>query len=127
MAKILWIAAGGAVGSVLRYFVHGWTQSLAGGVFPWGILLVNVTGCLAIGILGAFFAGPHLVRDEYRAALLIGVLGAYTTFSTFGWDTFALTQQGERNLAIVNVLLSNLLGLTAVWAGFFLAEKCFRV
>ena len=127
MVKLLLIAAGGAVGSLLRYLVSGWGQSLIGGWFPLGTLIVNVSGCLVIGALGGFFAGPQLVREEYRVALLVGVLGAYTTFSNFGWETFTLARDGELRLVLANLLLNNLLGLVAVWFGYRIAEKWFGV
>jgi CrcB protein len=127
MVKLLLIAAGGAVGALLRYLVSGWGQSLVDGWFPLGTLIVNVTGCLLIGALGAFFAGPQLVREEYRVALLVGVLGSYTTFSTFGWETFTLARDGELRLALANVLLSNALALVAVWFGYRITEKWFGV
>lgn len=125
MFKLLLIAAGGAVGSVMRYLVAGWGQSLIGGWFPLGTLVVNVTGCLLIGALAAFFAGPQLVREEYRVALLVGVLGAYTTYSTFGWETLTLARDGQLRLALVNLLLSNVLGLAAVWFGYRVTEQWF--
>jgi fluoride exporter len=127
MVKLLFIAAGGAVGSVMRYLVSGWGQSLVGGWFPLGTLTVNVTGCLLIGILGAYFAGPQLVREEYRLAVMIGALGAFTTFSTFGFETFTLARDGELRWALANLLLSNGLGLVCVWFGYRMAEKWFGV
>lgn len=127
MVKLLLIAAGGAVGTLLRYLVSGWGQSLADGWFPLGTLLANVTGCLLFGALGAYFAGPQLIREEYRVALLVGFLGAYTTYSTFSWETFTLARDGELRLALVNVLLSNALALVAVWIGYRIAEKWFGV
>ncbi len=85
--------------------------------------MVNVLGCIAIGGLGAWLAGPTLVRPEHRAALLIGLLGAFTTFSTFGWETFELMNDGQFTRAGVNVLMSNGLGLAGVWLGYRLAEQ----
>lgn len=125
MLKLVLVAAGGALGSVLRYLLSWWIQGSA--VFPWGILVVNVSGCLAIGILATVFAGPGLNRDEYRAAVLIGVLGGYTTFSSFGWDTFRLATGGQLGLAVTYVLLTNILGLGAVWVGNRLAVTWFGV
>jgi CrcB protein len=117
--KLLMIAGGGAVGSVLRYVIAGWVQGLvdAQGPFPWGILAVNVTGCLAIGVLTALFAGPLPARADVQLALIAGLLGGYTTFSSFGRDTFALAGSGHLGLAALNVLLSNVLGVLAVWGG----------
>jgi CrcB protein len=125
--KILLVAAGGAIGSVLRYVVGGWIQGKAGSSFPTGTLVVNVTGCFAIGFLGMLLTGPVLIREEYRVAVLIGVLGGYTTFSTFGRETFMLTNEGQWWFAAMNLLLSNAVGLLAVWGGHRLAERWFGV
>lgn len=125
MVKIAMIAAGGAVGATLRYLISGYAQRHTDGLFPVGTLFVNVIGCLIIGSLGALFAGPHLIREEYRAAVLVGVLGAFTTFSTFGWETFSLLNAGQIRLAVVNVVLSNGVGLAAVWIGYRLGERWF--
>ena len=121
MTKLLFIAGGGALGSVLRYLVAGWGQRLTPGVFPLGTLLVNVSGCLLIGYLGTLFAGPAVIRDEYRLALLVGLLGGFTTFSTFGYESWALLSDREWGLAGANFLLTNVLGLAAVWLGHRLA------
>ena len=121
MTRYLLIACGGAAGSVLRYLVAGWGQRLTAGVFPVGTLLVNVTGCLLIGYVGTLLAGPAIVREEYRLALLVGFLGGFTTFSTFGYENWALMSDREWGLAGANVLLSNVLGLAAVWLGNRLA------
>lgn len=125
MMKVLLIAVGGGAGTLFRYFLSGWGQSFANGWFPLGTLLVNLAGCLLIGALGAFFAGPHLIREEYRLALLVGVLGGLTTYSSFGWETFALAKDGEMWLALANILLTNVLGLFAVWFGYRVAENWF--
>ena len=125
MEKILLIAVGGGVGALLRYLISGWGQTLVDGWFPLGTLIVNSLGCLLIGSLGAYFAGPQLIREEYRIALLVGVLGAFTTFSTFSWETLSLARDGELRLALVNVVLNNVLALTAVWFGYRITEKWF--
>jgi len=127
MLKWLLIAAGGAFGSVLRYAVQGWVQRLGGGVFPIGTLAVNVSSCLAIGLLAGFFAGPQLIREEYRIGLTVGVLGGYSTFSTFGLESFNLANDGEFRLALLNVLLSCGVGFAAVWLGYRVAERWFGV
>ena len=127
MFKFVLIAAGGAVGALLRYAISGWAQRIASGSFPTGTLFVNLLGCFLIGFLGAFFAGPHLIRDEYRVALLVGLLGAFTTFSTFGWESFALANGGQLGLAVVNIVLSNGAGLVAVWFGYRMSEQWFGV
>lgn len=123
MAKYLWIAAGGALGSVLRYALQGWVQRLAGSGFPAGTMFVNIVGCFVLGGLSAAFAGPVLVREEYRVALTVGVLGGFTTFSTFGLETFGLAAAGESRFAWANVALSCGLGVAAVWLGYRLVER----
>jgi CrcB protein len=121
MTKLLFIALGGAAGSVARYLVAVQGQRLSQSMFPVGTLTVNVLGCLLIGLLGTLFAGPVIVREEYRFALLVGFLGGFTTFSTFGLETFSLVSDREWWLASLNVLGSNVLGLAAVWVGNRLA------
>jgi len=122
--QLLWIAIGGGLGSVLRYLLSTSTQrATGGGPFPIGTLLVNVLGCLAMGALCAAFAGPGRVREETRLFVLVGVLGGFTTFSTFAWDTFGLLEGGDRGRALANLLLSNGLGLAAVWLGYRLVSE----
>lgn len=128
MLKLLLIAAGGAVGSVLRYLIAGWVQLLAGGAFPLGTLAVNVTGCLLIGFLhAAFTTGPVLVREEYKLALTVGVLGGFTTFSTFSLETVTLAGDRELFAALLNAVASLILGCLAAWAGFRIAYNWFGV
>jgi CrcB protein len=127
MTKWILIATGGAFGSVLRYAAQGWFQRLTNGSFPVGTLAVNVIGCFLLGILAALFAGPVLIREEYRVGLTIGVLGGFTTFSTFGLETFTLANAGQFWFAALNVALSCGLGFIAVWIGYRAAEYFFGV
>ena len=90
MYRILLIFTGGGSGSVLRYLVEGWLQRLWGTSFPFGTIVVNLSGCLIIGLLGGLFFGPRPINVDYRFAILTGVLGGYTTFSTFAWETLQL-------------------------------------
>lgn len=122
MLKLLLIFAGGGVGTLLRWAVAGWVQRAAGTGFPAGTMVVNVAGCLAIGLLGAYFAGPQLVRPEVRDAILIGLLGAFTTFSTFGWETLELLRDNRWLAAAANIAMSNGVGLLGVWAGYRLGS-----
>jgi CrcB protein len=124
LEKLAYIAIGGGAGAVLRYLLSGWGQRLtAPSTFPFGTLLVNLLGCLAIGAAVAYFAGPHRVREELRLALLIGVLGGFTTFSSYAFETFSLLEDGQRLHAATNLVLSNVLGLFAVWAGYRLIQN----
>lgn len=122
-----WLAVflGAGLGGVLRFGVGGLFAGGAAGVgaFPTGTLVVNVTGCLAIGVLA-----PLLTSEPWKLFLMVGVLGGYTTFSAFGRETIELISRGEVGRAAVYVLLSNALGLAAVWAGMagaarFVASK----
>ena len=124
--KILLIACGGGLGSVLRYalasFAQRHTASITakwfGYTLPVGTLAVNLVGCLFIGVLSALFVRHELPHEQYRLALTVGVLGGFTTFSAFGLDTFALLQRGHWALALLNVSLSCVLGVAAVALGF---------
>jgi len=127
MTKWILIATGGAFGSVLRYAMQGWVQRAASGGFPLGTLAVNVLGCLLIGFLSAAFTGPLLIRQEYRLGIIVGILGGFTTFSAFGWETFSLANDREYFLAALNIVLSCGLGLVAVWIGYRAAEYWFGV
>lgn len=122
-ALLVFLASG--VGGVLRYLMSGAVQAWWGPTFPIGTLAVNVVGCLAMGFLATALTGPIIVREEYRIAVLVGLLGGFTTFSSFGRETMTLISEGEWTLAGLNVLLSNVLGLAAVWAGAALSVKLY--
>lgn len=117
MYRIGLIFLGGGAGSILRYLAQGWIQRSWGVSFPLGTLIVNLSGCFLIGLLGGLFFGPLPIDENYRFAILTGLLGGYTTFSSFGWETIKLTDDGEFLYASVNVLASVAIGLTAVWLG----------
>ena len=122
---LLLVAVGGAAGSVMRYLVGLMSQQTFGDGFPWGTLTVNVTGCLAIASLHTlllFFLPVPLLREDARVFLLVGVLGGFTTFSSFGLETLALVQSGRYAAAGVYVLLSNALGLAAAGLGLWLTK-----
>lgn len=127
MTKYFLVAVGGAAGSVLRYALQGAVQRWAGGSFPAGTVAVNVLGCLVVGFIAAAFTGPLLVREEYRVGLTIGVLGGFTTFSTFELETLHLANDGQFRLALANVVLSVGLGFAAVWAGYRCSEWWYGV
>ena len=117
--KTLLVGCGGFLGSIGRYLLGGAVHRIVQSpVFPFGTLLVNVSGCLAIGFLGGLAEERGLLSPEARVFLLIGVLGGFTTFSSFGYETFQLLRDGEMLPALLNVLLQVGLGLVGVWAGY---------
>ena len=115
IARITFIAAGGAIGSVLRYVLGGVVQQSVV-LFPIGTLAVNVAGCLAIGVLAELFTESSL-DPLYRTAVLVGVLGGFTTFSTFSLDTLKLAENRQYGLAAMNVALSLCACLAATFVG----------
>lgn len=118
MREILLVGVGGFVGSVCRYLASGWVQRLAPGVlFPWGTLAVNVAGCLGIGLAAGVVGARHWAEPEVRLAVTVGLLGGFTTFSTFGAETLGLAREGEAWRAAANVVAQVVLGLAAVWLG----------
>lgn len=123
MTKFLLIFLAGGTGSLTRYLFGGWVQRLGSESFPAGTLVVNVLGCLLIGFLTAAFSGRILIREEYRVMITIGFIGGFTTFSTFGLETFSLLNDGQVVRAATNVMLSVVLGLVAVWFGYRVAES----
>lgn len=116
MYKLLLIAAGGAAGALLRYAVSGWVQQQLGASFPWGTLAANLIGCFMIGFLWAW-AERALFSPEVSAFIFIGVIGAFTTFSTYSLETLNLLRDGEAFLAAGNVLVSTAFGLLCVFGG----------
>jgi CrcB protein len=126
MLKILFIAVGGAVGALLRYWVSGVTYKYLNGFFPWGTLIVNLSGCLIIGFLWQLFEAT-VASPSLRALFLIGFLGAYTTFSTYALETFNLIRENEVMFALYNFLLNNALGIVFVFFGFVLSRYLFTL
>ena len=117
----LLVAAGGAVGAALRYLLGRWIASRLGPDFPWGTFIVNISGCLLIGaVLGLVERGT--LPPEARLFVAVGMLGGYTTFSTFGYDTFGLLEGGEPVQAALNAFVQRALGLVAVYLGLVVAH-----
>lgn len=115
----LLVALGSAMGGTLRYWLSGLISDSVGQTFPWGTLVINVTGSFAIGLF-ATLTGPDgrlLVPGEWRQFFMIGVCGGYTTFSSFSLQTLTLAQDGEWLWASVNIALSVILCLVGVWLG----------
>lgn len=117
LKQLIMIAAGGAVGSVMRFALSTGVHRVAGRDFPYGTLSVNVIGSLLMGILYIVLIERASVGAEWRALLLIGFLGAFTTFSTFSIETLNLLENGELFKAGTNVFLSVFLCVLAAWSG----------
>lgn len=118
MFKLVIVGIGGFIGSVARYLVGGWVHQLMNNPwFPFGTLAVNIIGCFLIGLLGGLSESHQVFSPETRLFLFIGVLGGFTTFSSFGYETFALARDGELLAAVININLQIFLGLGSVWAG----------
>ena len=122
MKQLLWIAMGGAAGAMARYGVSGWVYNVMGRHFPWGTLTVNVLGSFLMGFLFDLLTERWMVPPHIRSALLVGGLGAFTTFSTFSLETLNLVDRGEPLLALGNAMLSVVACVAAVWLGVWLAR-----
>ena len=121
MVRILYIAAGGAIGAVLRYWVSGVSLRFLPAVFPYGTMVVNLAGSFLIGLLWGV-SEAVLIAQNIRLMIFIGVLGSFTTFSTFSLESFNLVRDGEYVYFALNIILSVLLGLILVFAGYFLSR-----
>lgn len=120
--QLLLISIFGVAGTLARYGMQGWVQNPAGSSFPAGTLAVNLLGCLLMGAVNRFALEHLWFPPEWRIALTIGLLGAFTTFSTFGYETVRLLEDGEWVRALLYVGLSVFGGILAVAAGMRLAE-----
>jgi fluoride exporter len=118
LRDVLLIAVAGALGSVSRYGLSGWCYRALGDRFAWGTLVVNVLGSLVLGFIMEMTLAGDLVPRSLRPAVTIGFLGAFTTFSTFGYETLRFMEEGAYWAAGQNVLANLCLGLVAVWLGF---------
>ena len=126
LLNVVLVGCGGAIGAVGRYIIADLAQRIAPRsleLFPAGTLSVNLIGCLLIGVAAAYFAGPNLVREEWRLFLLVGILGGFTTFSTFGLETFELLNERQWTWAAIYIVGSNLGGFLAVFIGYRLTES----
>ena len=122
MQRLLLIGLAGLLGTLGRYGLSGIVARRFGETFPTGTLVVNVVGCFLAGFLFHLMYERFLINEVLRTAIMIGFLGGFTTFSSFGLQTFTLLRDGEIGLATVNVLASNIAGLLTVWAGYSVAR-----
>ena len=118
-----WIVAGAVAGAPLRYFVGSHVPGGNWGSFPAGTFLVNVTGCLAIGLVLGFAEARDSLSREARLLLVTGFLGSYTTFSAFGWETYALLRDNDISRAVAYSAGSVIVGVLAVWLGATLGKQ----
>ena len=119
MREVLIVAAGGALGSMGRYLLSGFIlHRAASWQFPLGTFVVNVLGCAFVGVLGGLAVKHELLSPEIRLFAFAGIAGGFTTFSAFGLETFHLLRRGEPGIAAAYVVLSVLVGLLVLWAGF---------
>ncbi|NOX09426.1 MAG: fluoride efflux transporter CrcB [Gammaproteobacteria bacterium] len=123
MTQVFAIAVGGAIGAMLRFWLSTGVYSMLGRGFPYGTLVVNVVGSLLMGVLYILLIERMALDVIWRAGLLIGVLGAFTTFSTFSIETLMLLEQGEGIKAVANVLITVLVCLLATWVGMGLGRQ----
>lgn len=118
LSSVIFVALGGALGSVSRYLLGTWIQALSRSIdFPYGTLTVNLIGCFLIGLLSQLAESRGAFTSESRAFIFIGILGGFTTFSSFGNDTINLFRGGETFHALANVGANVIVGLVLVWLG----------
>ncbi len=123
--RLILIAVFGAIGTLARYGLQGIVQVRAGGTgtFPYGTLLINLTGCFFLGLIGQFMLNRMVVSPEWRMAITVGFFGGYTTFSSFGWETAKMLEDGEWLPATTYVAASVVAGLLLSVAGIRLANR----
>ena len=121
--RITLIAVFGAIGTLARYGLQGVVQVRAGGGFPYGTLLINLTGCFLLGLIGQFTLNRLVIPPDWRVAIAVGFFGGYTTFSSFGWETAKMLEDGEWLRAGWYVAASVVVGILLSFAGIRLANR----
>lgn len=121
-SQLLLLAAGGSIGTILRFFVYQTADKYLNKHLPWGTLLVNLFGSLAIGILWGYL-DKSSVSPAIRLFIFMGLLGSFTTFSTFAYDSFYLLNQQAFKLFFINLLLNNILGILLCGGGYYLMKN----
>lgn len=125
--KYLFIALGGALGAVLRYMVAGLFSTISYTSFPYGTLSVNLIGSFLIGFLWAILGNRIIIPNEYKVLIFVGFIGAFTTFSTYTFETFKLLQNGEIKFAVLNFLYNNVFGIILVVIGIILGNMLIKL
>jgi CrcB protein len=127
LLNVFIVGLGGFIGSALRYLVGGWAQGLSKSLdFPYGTLTVNLIGCFVIGFLGELAEARGIFASETRLLVFIGLLGGFTTFSSFGNDTVNLARSGQMLNALTNVAVNVIFGMLLVWLGRTVAYLIWR-
>ena len=121
--RLILIAIFGAIGTLARYGLQGVVQVRTGSAFPYGTLLVNLSGCFLLGLIGQFTMNRLVIPADWRVAIAVGFFGGYTTFSSFGWETAKMLEDGEWLRAATYVAASVIAGLFLSVAGIHLANK----
>lgn len=122
MTRYLFVFIGGGIGAVSRYWLSGFVYKFINTIFPIGNLVVNISGCILIGFLMTFFKERFVINPELQAFLIIGVLGGFTTFSSFSYETLTLIRNTEYYFAGLNILLSLVLCLIGTYIGIVIGE-----
>ena len=123
MTKYLWVALGGALGTLARYTISVWLYERLGTRFPFGTFVINVTGCFLIGLSLSVLDAHVELSPAWRLAIPTGFIGAYTTFSTFEYETLRTAQHGQIGIAVLYFGSSLALGLFAVWLGMLFGSR----
>jgi CrcB protein len=121
--RLLLIAVFGAAGTLARYGLQGLVQVRVGSTFPWGTLLINLSGCFFLGLIGQMMLNRMMVSSELRVAIAVGFFGGYTTFSSFGWEAAKMLEAGEWLRSLTYVAASMVLGLLLSVAGIRLGNR----
>ena len=122
MERILLLFAAGGLGTISRYAVATWVQRASSTDFPWGVMTTNALGSFAFGLIYSLVEDPNLLSGEARLILLVGFMGAFTTFSTFAFDTSQLIRDDRYLWAAGNMILNNAIGLSLVFLGIGLGR-----
>ena len=123
MGRYLSVLAGAGLGGLVRYVAGVWISEKLGAAFPWGTFTINVSGCFLIGLLMAVIAAHPDLNPNWRLFLVVGVLGGYTTFSTFGYEVWRSAKDGQMLLSLTYAVSSVVAGYLAVWLGWAIGDR----